>query len=191
VIAHKALVIDTRPASEYAAGHIPGTINIPFNSSFVTWAGWLVHSDEFYLLVDAATASSQLHEVARSLALIGIDRITGYFDASAAIGHATIRQITPNELAPKLKTVTVLDVRSANEWSEGHLPGAIHIPLGYLSDRLGDIPSDQPVVVQCQSGGRSSIAASILEHGGFRDVSNLTGGLGAWTESGLPLEDAA
>ena len=191
MIARKALVIDTRPASEYAAGHIPGTINIPFNSSFVTWAGWLVQSDEFYLLVDSATASSRLHELARSLALIGIDRISGYFDASAAIGRATIAQITPKELAPKLKTVTVVDVRSGNEWSDGHLPGAMHIPLGYLPDRLGDIPSDRPVVVQCQSGGRSSIAASILERAGFRDVTNLTGGLGAWTAAGLPLEEAA
>ena len=191
LIARKVLVIDTRPAAEYAAGHIPGTINIPFNSSFVTWAGWLVQSDEFYLLVDSATASSQLHELARSLALIGIDRISGYFDASAAIGRATVAQITPKELAPKLKTVTVVDVRSGNEWNEGHLPGAVHIPLGYLLDRLGDIPSDRPVVVQCQSGGRSSIAASILERAGFRDVANLTGGLGAWTASGLPLEEAA
>ena len=191
LIARKALVIDTRPAAEYAAGHVSGTINIPFNSSFVTWAGWLVQSDEFYLLVDSATASSRLHELARSLALIGIDRISGYFDASAAIGRATIAQITPKELAPKLKTVTVVDVRSGNEWSDGHLPGAMHIPLGYLPDRLGDIPSDRPVVVQCQSGGRSSIAASILERAGFRDVTNLSGGLGAWTASGLPLEEAA
>jgi hydroxyacylglutathione hydrolase len=191
LIARKALVIDTRPAADYAAGHMPGTINIPFNSSFVTWAGWLVNTEEFYLIVDAATASSRLGELARSLALIGIDRITGYFDARAATGLATIPQITPKELAPRLKTVTVLDVRSANEWSEGHLPGATHIPLGYLADRLTEIPHDRPVVVQCQSGGRSSIAASILERAGFDDVSNLTGGLGAWTASGLPLEEAA
>jgi hydroxyacylglutathione hydrolase len=191
LIARKALVIDTRPAADYAAGHMPGTINIPFNSSFVTWAGWLVNTDEFYLIVDAATASSRLGELARSLALIGIDRITGYFDARSATGLATIPQITPKELAPKLATVTVLDVRSENEWNEGHLPGATHVPLGYLPDRLAEIPSDRPVVVQCQSGGRSAIAASILERAGFADVANLTGGLGAWTASGLPLEEAA
>ena len=191
LIARKALVIDTRPAADYAAGHMPGTINIPFNSSFVTWAGWLVNTEEFYLIVDAATVSSRLGELARSLALIGIDRISGYFDARVATGLATVPQITPKELAPKLKTVTVLDVRSENEWHEGHLPGATHIPLGYLSDRLAEIPAGRPVVVQCQSGGRSSIAASILERAGFDDVSNLTGGLGAWTASGLPLEEAA
>jgi hydroxyacylglutathione hydrolase len=190
LISRNALVIDTRPAPDYAAGHMPGTINIPIGSSFVTWAGWLVDTEEFYLIVDAATAASRLDELSRSLALIGIDRITGYFDASVATGYATIAQITPKELAPKLKTVTVLDVRSATEWDEGHLPGASHVPLGYLSDRLGDIPRDRPVVVQCQSGGRSSIAASILERAGFSDVSNLTGGLSAWTASGLPLEEA-
>src|SRR5688572_1680890 len=191
LIARKSLVIDTRPATEYAAGHSPGTINVPFNSSFVTWAGWLVQADDFYLIVDSATASARLEELSRSLALIGIDRITGYFDASAVVGRATIPQITPKDLAPKLENVTVLDVRSANEWDEGHLPGATHIPLGYLVDRLGDIPPNRPVVVQCQSGGRSSIAASILERAGFRDVSNLTGGLSAWTASGLPIEEAA
>ena len=191
LLSRQALVIDTRPASDYAAGHVPGTINVPFNSSFVTWAGWLVQADEFYLIVDAATAAARLGELARELALVGIDRISGFFDAATVAGRATIPQMTPSELAPRLQAVTVVDVRSANEWHEGHLPGALHIPLGHLSDRIGEIPRDTPVVVQCQSGGRSSIAASILERAGFRDVTNLTGGLGAWTAAGLPLDEAA
>ena len=191
LIARQALVIDTRPAADYAAGHMPGTINIPFNSSFVTWAGWLVQADEFYLIVDAATAAARLGELSRSLALIGIDRISGFFDAADVRGHATIRQINAKELAPAVKNVTVIDVRSANEWNEGHLPGAIHIPLGYLSDRIAEIPTDKPVVVQCQSGGRSAIGASILERAGIRDVANLAGGISAWTASGLPISEAA
>ncbi len=191
LLARKALVIDTRPAQEYAQGHAAGTINIPFNPSFVTWAGWLVRAAEFYLIVDEATAAARLGELSRALALIGIDRISGYFDASGVRGHATIRQIAPEALAATLNTVTVLDVRSANEWSEGHLPGATHVPLGYLADRIGEIAAGKPVVVQCQSGGRSSIAASILERAGFRDVMNLTGGIGAWAASGLPVDEAA
>ncbi len=191
LLARKVLVIDTRPASEYAQGHLAGTINIPFNASFVTWAGWLVHADEFYLIMDQSTAAARLEEMSRALALIGIDRVSGYFDATAARGHAAVQQITPNELAPRLSTVTVLDVRSANEWAHGHLPGAMHIPLGYLPERLGEIASAKAVVVQCQSGGRSSIAASILERAGFRDVMNLTGGLQAWAASGLPVDEAA
>jgi hydroxyacylglutathione hydrolase len=187
----KVLVIDTRPAAEYAVRHLAGTISIPFTSSFVNWAGWLVQANEFYLIVDPATAAARLGELARALALIGIDRISGYFDASEVKGNATIPQMTATHLQSKLPHVTVIDVRNGNEWSHGHLPGAKHIPLGYLMDRLGEIPGDKPVVVQCQSGGRSQMAASILERAGFRDVTNLTGGFAAWTASGLPVEEAA
>jgi hydroxyacylglutathione hydrolase len=189
LIARKALVIDTRPAAEYAAGHLAGTINVPFNASFVTWAGWLVDNDEFYLIVDAATAATRLQELSRSLALIGIDRIGGYFDAASVRGSNTITQITAKELSPRLADVTVLDVRSANEWANGHLPGALHIPLGYLAERAEEIPRSKPVVVQCQSGARSSIAASVLERLGFSDVSNLSGGFSGWSASGLPVEE--
>ena len=185
LLARQALVIDTRPAADYARGHLEGTINIPINSAFVTWAGWLVRSSEFYLIVDEA-AAPRLGELSRSLALIGIDRITGYFGPVA--GQATIAQITASELASRLGSVTIVDVRGANEWAGGHLPGAVHIPLGYLSDRAGEIPAGRPVVVQCQSGGRSSIAASILRRLGFDQVTNLSGGITAWAAAGLPVE---
>ncbi len=188
LLKRKALVIDSRPITDYASGHVAGTINIPFDSSFVNWAGWLVQTDEFYVIVDAATANARLGELARALALIGIDRVSGYFDASEIKGSATVPQVTPSQLQTKLSNVTVVDVRSANEWSDGHLPGATHIPLGYLIDRLDEIPAGKPVVVQCRSGGRSSIAASILERAGFRDVTNLAGGLNAWTASGLTIQ---
>jgi hydroxyacylglutathione hydrolase len=188
LLARQALVIDTRPADQYAAGHLAGTINIPLNASFVTWAGWLVRSDEVYLIVDSATASARLPELARSLALIGIDRISGYFDAAAVSGNLLVAQISAAELAPRLGTVTVVDVRGASEWSAGHLPGAIHIPLGHLTDRAGDLPSGRAIVVQCQAGGRSAIAASVLERLGFENIINLSGGITAWAAAGLPIE---
>jgi hydroxyacylglutathione hydrolase len=189
LIARKALVIDTRPAAEYAAGHVAGTINIPFNASFVTWAGWLVDTEEFYLIIDAATAAARLDELARSLALIGIDRISGYFDAAAVRGQKTIEQITVKELSSRLDHVTVVDVRSANEWAGGHLPGAMHIPLGYLAERAFEIPRMKPVVLQCQAGARSAIAASVLERLGFANVLNLEGGFSGWAGAGLPVEE--
>ena len=189
LLARNALVIDTRPAAEYAAGHVAGTINIPFNASFVTWAGWLIDTEEFYLIVDAATAAARMVELSRSLALIGIDRISGYLDAADVRGHHTISSITPAQLAQRLSDVTVVDVRSANEWASGHLPGATHIPLGYLAERSSELPRAKAVVVQCQSGARSSIAASMLERLGFTNVSNLTGGFSGWSASGLPVEE--
>jgi hydroxyacylglutathione hydrolase len=184
-------VIDTRPTKDYAAGHLDGTINIPLNGSFVTWAGWLVRSSEFYLIVDAATAAARLGELSRSLALIGIDRITGYFDAAAVHGDRTIAQVAATDVAPRRDAVTVVDVRGATEWAAGHIPGAIHIPLGYLSERLQEIPAGRPIVVQCQGGGRSSIAASVLERAGLDHVANLAGGITAWAAAGLPIESDA
>lgn len=189
LIARKALVIDTRPAAEYAGAHMAGTINIPFNASFVTWAGWLVDSPEFYLIVDAATAADRLEDLSRSLALIGIDRISGYFDPRALTGHATIAQINPGDV--RLPDVTMVDVRSANEWAAGHIPGALHIPLGYLADRASEIPTAKPIVVQCQSGARSMIGSSVLARLGYGNVMNLSGGLTAWAAAGLPIEEGA
>jgi len=191
LLARNALVIDTRPSADYAAGHVRGTINIPMNNSFVTWAGWLIRVPEFYLIVDAATAAARLGELSRSLALIGIDRISGYFDAAAIRGDQTVAQISATQLAPRLDTVAVIDVRNATEWAEGHLPGAIHIPLGYLADRAAEIPAGRPIVVQCQSGSRSAIAASLLQQLGFANVTNLSGGITGWAAAGLPIEKGA
>ena len=84
--------------------------------------------------------------------------------------------------------VQVVDVRGASEWDAGHLPGVVNIPLGQLTDRLAELAPDIPVVVHCQGGGRSAIAASILKANGFSEVVNLTGGFGEWKKVGLPVE---
>ena len=75
---------------------------------------------------------------------------------------AAVRQITSRELLEKLRagSVSVLDVRGRAEYDAGHLPGVVNIPVGYLVDRLEEIPTDRPLVVHCQGGGRSAIAAS-------------------------------
>ncbi len=189
-----ALVIDTRPADAFAGGHIRGTINIPLNRSFSTWAGWLVPYDrEFYLLV---ADESRLEEAVLDLAMIGLDRIGGYFrpqalDAWNAAGQqlATTRQMTVEELEAEMKAgrVNVLDVRGAGEWESGHLPGVPNIPLGYLQERWAELPRDRPVVVHCQSGARSAIAISLLQARG-REAINLAGGYDAWVRAGKPTE---
>ena len=95
--------------------------------------------------------------------------------------------MTAGDLRSREREITVIDVRNATEWAAGHIPGAMHIPLGYLDDRTAEIPAGKPLVVQCQSGGRSAIAASILERAGFANVANLTGGITAWAAAGLPV----
>jgi rhodanese-related sulfurtransferase len=68
------------------------------------------------------------------------------------------------------------------------MPGVNHIPLAELPDRIAEVPTDVPVVVHCQGGGRSAIAASLLKKRGVENVSNLTGGFGEWTKRKLPVE---
>jgi hydroxyacylglutathione hydrolase len=200
LLALQAVVVDTRSAGDYAAGHLPGTINIPLNRGFVTWTGWLLpYAADLYFIVDALTGA-HLVELVRQLALIGLDRVAGVFDAAvvqraAARGArvATVPQVTAGELAAHLaaRDVEVLDVRGQAEWDAGHIPGARHVPLGYLADRLDEVPPDRRVVVQCQAGARSAIAASVLLRAGHRQVANLTGGLAAWQGAGFPVASAA
>jgi hydroxyacylglutathione hydrolase len=195
LVAGGALIIDTRPAAEYAAGFLPRTLNIPLNNSFVTWAGWLVpYTVDVYLLLSDG-AESRLSEAVRALALIGIDRIAGYISARALVTAgplATIPQLTPEQASHLIADcrVEVLDVRSEMEWHEEHLPGAMHIPLGRLRDRMAELPKGRPIVTQCHSGRRSAIAASLLCGAGYGDVSNLAGGLAAWRDAGFSLEEA-
>jgi hydroxyacylglutathione hydrolase len=195
-----ALVVDTRHAPEFAAGHVPGTINIPLNRSFTTWAGWLVPYDrDFYLVLDDANPLA-VEEAVRDLAMIGLDRVAGYFGTEAVQAWAaerrglqTTSQIDSGELAERLRagTVAVLDVRGAAEWEAGHLPGVDNIPVGYLLDRADEIPRGRPLVVHCQGGARSAIAASVLQANGFRDVVNLAGGYAEWQAGGNPVEHGA
>jgi hydroxyacylglutathione hydrolase len=192
----KALVIDARHAADYALGHIPGTINIPLNGSFTTWAGWLVpYGSDFYVIVDDKIPQS-IDTVVRDLAMIGLDQVTGYFDAGVIEAWTknggtlgTIPQVTVDDIAESIKhnAVTLVDVRNSAEWAGGHIEGARHIPLGYLADRLAEIPRDKPIVLQCAGGMRSAIGTSVLSAAGLDRVSNLTGGFGAWAKRGLPV----
>ena len=187
-------VIDTRHASDYAQGHVRGTINIPLGKSFTTWAGWLASYDApLYLIADDDNAHG-VEDAVRDLAMIGLDQVDGYFGsdvlASAADRLATVPQVATAQLADHLRDAgaVLIDVRGRSEWDAGHIAGARHIPLGYLADRTGDLPRATPIVVQCQSGARSAIAASVLEANGFTAVTNLTGGFAAWAAAGERVE---
>jgi hydroxyacylglutathione hydrolase len=196
LVARGALIVDTRPAAAFAVGHIPGSINIPLDASFTTWAGWLLPYDrDVYLLVGDASGS-QADDAARDLAMIGLDRVAGAIGSEAIAawaraGHelSTIAQLSPSELAALMNRdeVEVVDVRGRTDWDTGHLVGARHIPLGHRADRLAELPADRPIVVQCQEGARSAIGASVLLANGVSRVANLIGGLSAWRRQGLPV----
>jgi rhodanese-related sulfurtransferase len=81
----------------------------------------------------------------------------------------------------------LLDVREPEEWDAGHAPGARHIPLGQLPDRMGELESSGALVVVCRSGHRSALATEWLAAAGF-DAANLVGGMQEWAHAGMPVE---
>ena len=195
LLASGAAVVDTRPAAEFAAGYIPGTLSVPFNPSFPTWAGSLLPYDQDLYLLVVEGRPGLLPQVVQSLQMIGLDRVRGYFGAEALELWATegralgrVEQLAVGDLAARRNGMVVLDVRGRSEWEEGHVPGARLIPLPELPGRLGEVPADRPVAVHCQGGSRSAIAASLLLSRGKRGVANVDGGFAAWLREGLPVE---
>ncbi|MCC6317647.1 MAG: MBL fold metallo-hydrolase [Gemmatimonadaceae bacterium] len=192
-------VVDLRPAATYAQGFVPGTINLPRNGSLVTRAGWFLDVEQEYYLLSDANDDQPTRQALAELTLIGLDRCAGWFGAdvlASARERSTLLQmpqVDANAVAAQIRDghVTVVDVRNDDEWAEGHIPGAVHIPLGRIEQRLAEVDTSRPVVVHCKSGGRSSVAASLLRARGVADVRNLEGGFVGWRRAGQPVETEA
>lgn len=185
-------VVDLSPPAAFAAGHAHGVLNIPAGM-LAAWAGWLLDYDKpVYLIADDV----QVAEAVRVLNKIGIDEVKGVFSPgelqAAGVMKVSYPNSTPQELADSIASgeVSLIDVRALGEWNAGHIPQAEHRFLGKLPSLLEKIDRSKPVVTQCQSGMRSSVAASLLTNDGF-DVINLAGGFKAWSEAGLPVEKGA
>ncbi|QDU82579.1 Beta-lactamase hydrolase-like protein [Polystyrenella longa] len=184
-----ATVIDLSPSDQFADGHVPHSLNIPLGM-LAGWAGWIVdYSKPVYLIADP----SQLPEATRVLRKIGLDDVQGYFDVTkirkAGLATECYDNKKPTELAPRIDSgeVSLIDVRTDEEWKSGHIENAEHRFLGRLLDNLDAIASDKPIITQCQTGGRSAIAASALQAAGYK-VINMTGGFGDWLKAGLPVD---
>ncbi len=180
-------VVDLTPSPEYAKGHVPGTINIPLGM-LSAWAGWLVDYDRPTYLI---CKPEQLEEAARLLHKIGVEEIAGAFDTDGVQSSGMATEVystgTPADLSHSIEAgeVQLLDVRSEEEWNEGHIEQAEHRFLGRLPNYLDELPRDEKLVVQCHGGARSAIGVSVLQAAGFKDVVNLTGGYTAWKGDGL------
>jgi hydroxyacylglutathione hydrolase len=192
-----AAVIDTRPAAKFAAGHVPGTLNIPLGKSFLNWTGALLPEDGDFYIITAAESDGAVKDILGDLCKVGMTRVRAVFQADVVHSWKSLRgelegvaQLDPTSLknlAGK-NGLQIVDVRSPEEWSEGHLPGAIHIPLAQLPDRVAELDASAPIVLHCKGGGRSSIATSFLQSRGMSNVSNLSGGFDSWVAEGFAVE---
>ena len=182
------LVLDTRRPGAFAAGHLPGSINVPLDRQFITRVGSVLPDEAMIALLVEGGAGNAGRAVC-ALSLIGVDDVHGVFDESVLDWQAkhgalsVLQQVSPDEA--KAGNATIIDVRGASEWAEGHVPGAMLIPLPELPDRMAELP-EGPLVLHCQGGSRSVIAASLLLAAGRPDVANMEGGFAAWSRAGLP-----
>ena len=189
-VAAGARVVDGRPRAEFAAGHVPGSMNIELTDTFASYVGWFVPFGTAVAVVLPEPLEEALEEATTQLFRIGYDRISGVLAGGLAAWTAsggrvesypttTIEALHADALAGR--DAYALDVRDPHEWREdGIMPGAIQIPLGDLSERLASIPRDAPVTVMCKSGARASIAASLLDAAGLDVRLVARGGAPDW-----------
>jgi len=184
-----AAVLDVRDADAYAAQHLRGSVHVGLGGRFASWCGTVLSPETPLILVAEPGREA---EAAVRLGRVGFDRVVGYLDGGpAAFGAvpealASHPRISAESLAAQREASSpplVLDVRLPGEWAAGHIPGSRNLPLqdfALTGEGLADLPRDRALVLQCQSGYRSSIAASLLERRGFSGLQDLQGGWLAW-----------
>lgn len=180
-----AQVIDVREAVDFARAHLKGSVNIGLEGRYATWAGTIL--DKQTPIVVIAEDEDQIEEAIMRLGRIGFDHVKGFLkDGLSSLADqpdlvAKTRRISAQAFRDLAERVTIIDIRSPSEWNAGHIDESVNIPLNQLSERMDEIPQDSTVVVHCQGGYRSSIAASMLEKQGYENVIDLIGGYKAWT----------
>jgi rhodanese-related sulfurtransferase len=180
------LVLDVRDGQRFAAGHLPGSINIGLTGRYATWAGTVLHHEDAIVVV---ADPGREEEAATRLARIGFDHVVGHLEGGIATAQARpcllvrTARVSAAQLAERLTwplRPVVLDVRTLREWNDQHIEGSVNIPLTRLCERLSELRRDRTLVVICASGYRSAIAASLLQRHGF-DLVELAGGMQAWS----------
>jgi hydroxyacylglutathione hydrolase len=183
-------VVDLRSRTAFAAGHLAGSLNFELDTNLATYLGWLIPWSTPLTLIGETPES--ITAAQRDLCRIGIDRI-----AAAATGHpsawataADLERFPTADFAALARradrgSLVVLDVRRFGEWQEGHIAGAVHIPLHALSARMAEIPAGE-IWVHCAAGYRAAIAASLLAASG-RLVVSINDKFSAAATAGLPV----
>ena len=184
-----AILVDGRGPEEFALGHLRGAINIGLEGRYAEFAGSVVPTDVDIVLFTEPGAEL---EAKTRLARIGFDRVIGYLENpfEAMFDHRDDVQMASrltaqafDERAAALSDLQIVDVRNPGEVEAGAIPHAVSIPVGQLPSRLNELDPAKPTVVYCAGGYRSSVAASLLRHNGFADVSDILGGYGAWDDA--------
>jgi glyoxylase-like metal-dependent hydrolase (beta-lactamase superfamily II)/rhodanese-related sulfurtransferase len=189
-----AVIIDARDSAAFGGFHIPGSINIGFEKQLANWVGMVIEpKSEIVLVVDD---QADYDRMVTELHRIGYDLIFGYLSGGimawlmSGREVSQLEQTSARQLAELLEadTVRVIDVRTPAEWKGGRIAQAEHFPLSdILTGKLPEVQKDEELVIQCGSGYRANIAASILRQAGYTHIKSQAGGIFAWSSAGLPL----
>jgi hydroxyacylglutathione hydrolase len=191
------LALDVRPNTDFAAAHVPGSVNIALSGQFASWAGTIMGLNARPVLI--ADTPEQYAEARMRLARVGIEDPRGFLEGGIAAWKqagfpvAQLPQMTAQELHDRLQSIglQLLDVRREPEWQAGHIAEAEWFPLDRFKVSAPQIDPSLPVAIHCQGGYRSMIACSLLRRAGIENVINVTGGFEAWRNAGLPIETPA
>jgi rhodanese-related sulfurtransferase len=192
-----AQILDVREASEYAKGHLAGSINIGLGGQYATWAGTVLDRAKPIVII---AEPGREQEAALRLGRIGFDHVKGYLHRGMEALAARTDLVWPTKrisapmVAEELASADpplVVDVRNPREWATKHIEGSVNIPLNHLQERIAEIPRDGRIAIHCAGGYRSSIAASILHQHGITHLIEMAGGLAAWDAAQLPVVSQA
>jgi glyoxylase-like metal-dependent hydrolase (beta-lactamase superfamily II) len=192
LLAEGGMALDVRPGEQFAAGHVPGSVNIALSGQFASWAGALLGLSARPVLI--AESPEKVSEARMRLARIGLEDARGYLKcgvsawSEAGLPLSVLPQISVDALAKQLRggVLQVLDVRREQEWEAGHIEGASWWPLDNFKVAPPEVDRDVAIAVHCKGGYRSMIACSLLQRAGFQNVINVVGGFDAWQGAKLP-----
>ncbi|HVI37243.1 MAG TPA: rhodanese-like domain-containing protein, partial [Gaiellales bacterium] len=194
-IAAGALVIDGRPAPQYDAAHIPGTIGIDaFVNGFGTKAAWIAEPGaQLALVAEDEPAALHMQGLLESVGLSATGILAGGFAAWTGAGLAVERfqVMDVDELYAAGERVQILDVRDQHEWEEQRITGSQHVVYHDAGRVMPPLDRDRPVAVICSTGRRSAMAVGLVRRSGFAEVIHVTaGGVGTWAARGYPIEQS-
>jgi glyoxylase-like metal-dependent hydrolase (beta-lactamase superfamily II)/rhodanese-related sulfurtransferase len=189
-----ACVLDLRDATEFGEGHVPGALNVWIDSpQFAERVAGMAPAGTPLLLMGAP---SDVDRAVTALSRVGVDDIVGFLQYGMVEWRTegflaeTAPQITVHDLSAWLEQgqeVVVVDVREPSEWQDGHIEGAVHLPMFEAVSRRHEIPAGAAVAVVCAGGLRSSTVISALQRHGVARLHNVTGGMAAWVKAGYAV----
>ena len=188
----RALILDTRAASDFAKGFIPNSINIGIDGNFAQWVGEMIPDvkQEILLVTDPGREEESIIRLSR----VGYDNTMGYLDGGfetwkkAGKETESVKRMTAEEFATLYETEKplVIDIRKKSEYDAEHVIDAVNIPLNQLNSHLAEFPKDRSFVLHCAGGYRSMIAASILKQRGWDNFADVSGGFSEMAKTNVP-----